>query len=147
MRLSSWQTSKMTKEPAHGSTIKSPSLVVAEIKAFISSLGFWWGCCRLLIGTTFSSHTFPKLLFLKTLPVWGDFWIRKQNSALLLNQLPSPKVFFLCQTRKSTIFKEGVFNNHKGIRSLPNRVLLTHKRQKAEGLRILSVCSNILKIW
>ena len=143
----SWQTSNTIKEPAQGSIIKSPGLVVAVINAFINSLGFWWGCFRLLLGTTFSSQTFPKERFLNNLPLCGNFWIRKQNSALLLNQEPNPSVFFLCQTKQSTIFKERVFNNHKGMRSLPSKVLFTHNKQKALGFNTRSICSNILKIW
>ena len=138
MRLSSWQISNTIKLPAQGSTTRSFSLVVAVIKAFVNSLGFWWGCFRLLGEIVASSQTFPNERFLNTFPFWGCFCNRKQNSALERNQLPSPKKFFLCQTKQSTIFKAGVFNSHKGTRSLPNKVLFTHNRQNAEGLRILA---------
>ncbi|CAG8845711.1 5521_t:CDS:2, partial [Racocetra persica] len=106
-------------EPAHGSTTKSPSLVVA------------------------SNNTVPKLLLVNLLPVVGYFWSKKQNSALLLSQVPNPKVFFLYQTRQSTIFKLGALIIQAAIRSLPNRPLLTHKRQKALGFKTRPACSII----
>ncbi|RHZ36579.1 hypothetical protein GvMRE_I2g526 [endosymbiont GvMRE of Glomus versiforme] len=128
--LVSWQTSKTMKLPAQGSRIKSPWLVVATIKALISSLGFWWGCFLWLVGKLFSLHTFPKLLFLNNLLLVGCFWSKKANSAWLLNQEPMPKVFCLYHTSKSTIFNWDAWSNQLKTLSVPKMVLFTHNRQK-----------------
>jgi len=73
---------------------------------------------------------FEIYLFFK--PVWPSFTVFSKQK----------KAFFLCHTRESTIFEEGVLSNHNGTLSLPSKVLFTHNKQKAEGLRVLSTCSN-----
>ena len=77
----------------------------------------------------------------------GYFCNKKQNSALERNQVPNPKVFFLYQTKQSTIFKEGALIIQAATRSLPNNPLLIQSRQKELGFSILSICSNIRIIW
>jgi len=75
--------------------------------------------------------------------VVGAFCNKKQNSALERNQVPNPKVFFLYQTKQSTIFNCGALIIQAAIRSLPNKPLLIHNKQKALGLSILPTCSII----
>jgi len=77
----------------------------------------------------------------------GYFCGKKQNSALERNQVPNPKVFFLYHTKQSTIFKLGALIIQAAIRSLPNKLLLIHNKQKELGFNILPACSIIRIIW
>ena len=74
----------------------------------------------------------------------GYFCNKKQNSALERNQVPNPKVFFLYQNKQSTIFKLGTLIIQAAIRSLPNKPLLIHNKQKELGFYTLFICSVIL---
>ena len=143
----SWQTSKTIKEPAQGSIIKSPFSVVASIRALIRFKGFWCGWFLWLAGKVASTHTLPKLLFLKVLLLVGCFWTKKANSAWLLSHEPKPKVLALYQTSRSTIFNCEAWVNHLSILPALKTALLTHKRQKAEGFNILAIAWQNWLIW